>query len=92
MAASALNTPAAIQMSVFVVRAFVKLRLLALPHAELAAKLNALEQRVTGHDSDLEDIILALRRLVRGPSRPSRAIGFTASVAKPPATPARRRR
>jgi hypothetical protein len=38
-----LNSPRAVEVSVFVVRAFVKLRHLALTHAELAAKLAELE-------------------------------------------------
>jgi hypothetical protein len=95
MAASMLNTATAIEMSVFVVRAFVRLRSLAAPHAELTAKLDALERRVTGHDSDLEEIIQALRRLVRHPLRPRRAIGFiapTAAAAAPTRGAARRRR
>src|SRR5437660_4124272 len=39
MAASVLNSPRAVEMSVFVVRAFIKLRQLALAHKELATKL-----------------------------------------------------
>src|SRR5262249_45057187 len=48
MAATILNSPRAIEVSVFVVRAFVKLRQLALDHKELAAKLAELERKLEG--------------------------------------------
>jgi hypothetical protein len=46
MAATILNTPRAIEMSVYVVRAFVKLRELLSLHAELARKPASLEKSV----------------------------------------------
>lgn len=85
MAASLLNTARAIDMSVFVVRAFVRLREWAAPHRALVAKLDAIEQRVSGHDDDLEDIIATLRRLIAPPARTRRAIGFSSPAAAPPA-------
>lgn len=78
MAASLLNTPRAIEMSVFVVRAFVRLRELTGTHAELAATLAALERRVSEHDGELRNIIAALRQLLQPPHRPRRTIGFSA--------------
>lgn len=85
MAASLLNTGRAIDMSVFVVRAFVRLREWAAPHRALAAKLDALEERVAGHDEDLDSILATLRRLVAPPPGPRRAIGFSSSPALPAA-------
>lgn len=85
MAASLLNTARAIDMSVFVVRAFVRMREWAAPHRALVAKLDAIEQRVSGHDDDLEDIIATLRRLIAPPARPRRSIGFSTPVAALPA-------
>ena len=76
MAASVLNSPRAVQMSVFVIRAFVRLRDLSRSHAQLAAKLDALEQRVAGHDTDLEHMFSALRQLIGSPHKPRRPIGF----------------
>ena len=52
MAATILNTPRAVEMSVYVVRAFVKLRELLSSHAELARKLEALERSVASLDAD----------------------------------------
>ena len=76
MAASVLNSPRAVEMSVFVVRAFVRLRDFARTHAEIAAKLSALERKVTGHDEDLKRMFAALRGLLDPPTKPSRPIGF----------------
>ena len=45
MAAAVLNSPRAVEMSVFVVRAFVRLREFARAHAKLATKLKAIERR-----------------------------------------------
>lgn len=76
MAATVLNSPLAVEMSVFVVRAFVRLRDLARTHAELARHLTQLERRVTAHDEDLKQVFVALRQLLEPPSRPRRRIGF----------------
>ena len=48
MAATVLNSPAAVQMSIFVVRAFSRLRELISTHKDLAAKIEGLERRVSG--------------------------------------------
>jgi hypothetical protein len=76
MAASVLNSPRAVQMSIFVVRAFLRLRELVVGQAKLAAKLAELERRVGAHDHDLRAIIEAIRQLVQPPQRPKRQIGF----------------
>ncbi|MCL4819629.1 MAG: ORF6N domain-containing protein [Vicinamibacteria bacterium] len=76
MAASILNSPRAVEMSVFVVRAFVRLRDFARGHEDLARQLAALERRVAGHDVELQRVLAALRQLLEPPSRPRRPIGF----------------
>ena len=68
MAATVLNSPQAIEMSVFVVRTFVKLRHLVLGHQELAAKLNRLETKVAGHDESIRQIVAAIRQLTSPPN------------------------
>src|ERR1700741_3914060 len=52
MAASVLNSSRAVEMSVFVVRAFIRLREFARGHVEISRRLDALERRVTEHDED----------------------------------------
>ena len=76
MAATVLRSARAIDMSIFVVRAFVRLRDAAASHRELAVKLSALERRVAGHDDELTSIIAALRKLIVPPLRQRRRIGF----------------
>ena len=63
MAANVLNSPHAISMSVFVVRAFVRLRHSPITHKELAAKLSELEQKVVNHDGQIQSLFDAIRQL-----------------------------
>jgi len=76
MAATVLNSPRAVEMSVFVVRAFVRLREYARGHAEIAKRLDSLEQVVAGHDEDLREMFAALRELLTPSPRTGREIGF----------------
>lgn len=78
MAATILNSPRAVEVSVFVVRAFIKLRQLAVTHKELAAKLDQLEKKVAGHDHAIRQLVAAIRQLMAPPAdeKPKRRIGF----------------
>jgi len=79
MAASVLNSQEAIQMSVFVVRAFVRLRSIYASHVELTRRLDELDTKVGEHSQALRSIVAALRQLM-APSAPDRhPIGFTPS-------------
>jgi hypothetical protein len=76
MAATILNTPRAVEMSVVVVRAFVRLRELLLTNKQLALKLGELDQKVMSHDRDISMIINAIQQLMTAPVRKKRQIGF----------------
>ncbi|HEX9829679.1 MAG TPA: ORF6N domain-containing protein [Bacteroidota bacterium] len=76
MAANVLKSKRAVQMSVFVVRAFVRLREVAITQRELAEKLKELELRVGNHDTDISAIIDAIRQLMTPPDPPKRRLGF----------------
>ncbi len=76
MAASVLNTPWAIETSVFVVRAFVRLREMVVTHRELARKFAELEQRFQDHDQKIEAIFEAIRQLMVPPKKERKKIGF----------------
>ena len=76
MAASVLNSSRAVEMSVFVVRAFVRLRDSARLHTELAKQLASLERRVTDHDGALKEVFGAIRGLLQPPTTPRKRIGF----------------
>lgn len=77
MAASVLNTPRAVEVSVYVVRAFVRLRQVLAANKELARKLNALERKVSSHDQAISGLVDTIRQLM--------------SPAEPPVTPKRGR-
>jgi hypothetical protein len=77
MAANVLNSPRAVEVGVYVVRAFVKLRQLVATHKELARKLAELEQRLDTHDDAIAQLIEAIRQLMEPPQQPRRRkIGF----------------
>ncbi|MCX6092182.1 MAG: ORF6N domain-containing protein [Candidatus Bipolaricaulota bacterium] len=64
MAASVLNSPQAIEMSVFIVRAFVRLRSIYAMRIELTRRLDELDTKVSKHSEALRPIVEALRRLM----------------------------
>jgi len=80
MAASVLNSPRAVEMSVLVVRAFVRMRRLLAVQEELAGKVSELERRVGEHDESLRDLVLTIRRLLEpSAGEPEERIGFSAA-------------
>ena len=80
MAAGVLNTPRAIEVSVYVVRAFVKLREYVAAHRQLARKLAELERKVGSHDKAIRSLVATIRELMQPPAttKPHRQIGFHA--------------
>jgi hypothetical protein len=80
MAASVLASPRAIEMSVHVVRAFVRLREMIGANKELARKLDELERKLATHDQAIAGLIEAIRELMRPPEpAKKRRIGFVQS-------------
>ncbi len=81
MAASVLNSPQAVKASIYVVRAFVKLRQMLATHKELADKLVQLERKLQNHDSQIMALIEAIRLLLEPPPAPKRKrIGFLSEM------------
>jgi hypothetical protein len=77
MAATVLNSSKAVEMSVFVVRAFVKMREQLLTTATLAKRLAEVEKLLLTHDSALQALYQAIRPLLLPPPEPDRPkIGF----------------
>lgn len=76
MAANVVNSPKAVQASVYVVKAFIRLRDFLNEHKELAKKLAELEAKLTGHDETIRNIVAAIKGLVSPPEKPKPAIGF----------------
>ncbi len=75
MAANVLNSPTAVQASIQVVRAFVRLRQILASHQELARKLEALEKK---YDKRFQAVFDAIRALMTPPEPKRRPIGFVA--------------
>jgi ORF6N domain len=82
MAASVLNSDRAVEMSVYVVRAFVQSRQLLHTHQALEGKLAELEGRVTRTDHSLTELIDAIRAMMAQPKPANRPIGFMADLAE----------
>jgi hypothetical protein len=76
MAATVLNSKMAVTMSVFVVRAFVRLREMLATNRRLAAKIEELERRMDGNDETLGDLFQAIKDLMTVKKSPRRRIGF----------------
>ncbi|MDO9351677.1 MAG: ORF6N domain-containing protein [Deltaproteobacteria bacterium] len=83
MAANILRSERAIQMSVFVVRAFIRMRQMLIEQRGLARKLAELEEELTArldvHETAINEILGQIRRLLSSPpepERPKKRIGF----------------
>jgi len=73
MAANILKSPIAVQMSVIVVRAFIKMREMLIEQRDLAKKLSDLEQK---YDHQFKVVFDAIRALMEPPEKPKKKIGF----------------
>lgn len=82
MAATVLNSERAVEMSVFVVRAFVRLREMLATNQQLASKIDELEQRLDTHDASIQELIEAIRELMAPEPASGRRIGFQLPAGK----------
>jgi hypothetical protein len=77
MLSSILNSPAAVEVSLQIVRVFVRLRETIRSHKELRRRLAALEQKYDAQDSQIQEIFAAIRALMEPPPGIARRrIGF----------------
>ena len=76
MAASVLNTKRAVEVSLYVVRVFVRLREMLSMNKELAHKLNQLEHKLEKHDGAIRSLFEAIRQLMVSPELKRQPIGF----------------
>jgi len=76
MASNVLKSSRALSMSIYVVRAFIRLREILTRNKDLAQKLSELERNVQSHDTELQTIVHAIRQLMEPPEKPKREIGF----------------
>ena len=86
MASNLLRSERAVEVSVLVVRAFVRMRATLAANAELAARMDELARMLehqggvlAAHDAAISQLLDEIRRLTRFPESPGRQIGFTAA-------------
>ena len=87
MAATLLNSPRAVEVSLYVVRAFVRLREILASNKDLARKLQTLERSLVALDlktqRQFKEVYEAIRALMDPPQPKRRGIGFTADLDTP---------
>lgn len=76
MLSSVLKSERAIQMNIFIMRAFVKLRELLVTNKALADKVEALEEEQKKQKRDIDDVIIVVNRLADVQRHPKDVIGF----------------
>jgi hypothetical protein len=77
MAAGVLNTSRAIEVSVFIVRAFVKVRQMVAGHKDLQRKIAQIERRLTDHDEKIIELVNLIKQLLNPEPPPKkRRIGY----------------
>lgn len=79
MLSSVLRSDRAVQVNIEIMRAFARLRLLLSQHKELAARLDALEQK---YDANFKVVFDAIRDLMMPAVPDKRSIGFTADIGR----------
>jgi hypothetical protein len=91
MAANVLRSKQAIQMSVFVVRVFIRMRQILIGQKDLARKLAELEKELTSrldiHETAINEMLRQIKRLLNPPSEPEppkKRIGFLVEEPKVP--------
>ena len=76
MAASVLNSPRAVDVSVYVVRAFIRLRQIIAMNKDLAHKMAELERKVETHDGAIRSLVTSIRKLMAVPEPKEKKVGF----------------
>ena len=76
MLASVLNSPTAVEASIVVVRAFVKMRGILALHKDLAKRIDKLSKVAVQHENDFEVVFQLLGEIMGDPKHLKRKIGF----------------
>jgi hypothetical protein len=82
MAATVLNSEQAVEMSVYVVRAFIRLRAALAANRELAGRIEELEKHLETHDGAIQEIIKVIKKLMNPPPSRRGKIGFAVPPAR----------
>ena len=76
MLSGVLNSETAIRVHIQIIRVFAKMRELLLTHKDILLQLEKIENKLTGHDEDIQLIFQYLKQLLNPPQPPRRKIGF----------------
>jgi hypothetical protein len=76
MLASVLNSDRAIEVNIQIVRIFTQLKEMRLTHKDILLQLQKVENKLTGHDADIQLIFVYLKKLLNPPQEPRKRIGF----------------
>ena len=80
MAANVLNSPIAIEASILIVRAFIRMRELILEHGDLKKRLQEIERRLArgfaAHEQELQEIRFLISKLEQPIETKKRRLGF----------------
>ena len=77
MAASVINSKRAVEVSVYIVRAFIRLRRVIAEHKELSRRIVQIERHLADHDEQIIELIKTIKQLLKpDPPPKKRRIGF----------------
>ncbi|MBX2932623.1 MAG: ORF6N domain-containing protein [Ferruginibacter sp.] len=76
MLSSVLNSSTAIKVNIQIIRVFTKIKEMLLTNKDILLKLELLENKVAGHDQNIQMIFEALKQLLNPPQEPRKRIGF----------------
>ncbi|HEY9583359.1 MAG TPA: ORF6N domain-containing protein [Candidatus Paceibacterota bacterium] len=76
MLSSVLNSDRAVQMNIFIIRAFAKLREMLATHKDLAIKIEEIERKQEKQGKDLITVYSLIKKFLDEPVKPNKRIGF----------------
>ena len=76
MLSSVLNSETAIPVNIKIIRVFIKMKQLLLDNKDLYLKIERIENKLTAHDEDIQNIFVILKKLLQPPPIKRKAIGF----------------
>ena len=76
MLSSVLNSETAIEVNIQLIRVFIKMKQLLLDNKDLYLKIERIENKLTAHDEDIQNIFVILKKLLQPPPIKRKVIGF----------------
>lgn len=76
MLSSVLNSDAAVQVNIKIIRVFTRMREMLMTHKDLLLKMEQIEKTLNQNNEDIELIFNTLRKLISAPKEPIRKIGY----------------